>query len=259
MRVKGATDNSQFFRSAGNQSNTKSNSNKLWVNLTSDNGVFNQTLIGYISGASNNFDGSYYDAPRNLSTGAAAILYTNIEGSDKKFAIQGKAENSINEDEVISLGFKTTIDVATIYTLSIAQLEGDFLSNNTIYLKDNLLNKLHDLKTSDYNFTSQVGEFNERFEIVFNSEALSADEHIIKNKALTIIEQQNGDVQFKLSGSLTMASIEIIDLQGRVLYNLNASGNSKTYNLSNLSQAPYIAKVALTDGYVITKKAIKRH
>jgi len=260
MRVKGTTDNSQFFRMASEKSQkVLADKNKLWVNLTSDNGVFNQAVIGYVSGATNNYDGTYYDAARNLSTGAAAILYTNIEGSNKKFAIQGKAENSINEDEVISLGFKTTIDVATIYTLSIAQLEGDFLGNNAIYVKDNLLNVLHDLKTGDYNFTSVVGEFNERFEIVFNSEALSTDEHFVKNKALSIIEQQSGDVQFKLSGNLAMASIQIIDLQGRVLYNLNASGNSKTYNLSNLSQAPYIAKVTLTDGYVITKKAIKRH
>ena len=260
MRVKGTTDNGQFFRMAGNISKKgAADKNKLWLNLTSDNGVFNQAVIGYVSGATNNYDGTYYDAARNLSTGAAAILYTNISDSDKKLAIQGKAENSINEDEVISLGFKTSIDVATIYTLSIAQLEGDFLSNNAIYVKDNLLNTLYDLKTGDYNFTSLVGEFNERFEIVFNSEALSTDEHLAKNKALSIIEQQNGYVHFKLSGNLAMASIQIIDLQGRVLYNLNASGNSKTYNLSNLSQAPYIAKVALTDGYVITKKAIKRH
>jgi len=255
MRETG--NNDQFFRIANSKS--KNVTNKSWFNLSSDNGVFNQILVAYIDGATNSNDGMSFDAPRNLSTGASAILYTNIEGSNKKFAIQGKAENSLNEDEVISLGFKTAIDVATIYTLSIAQLEGDFLNNNAIYVKDNLLNVLHDLKTSDYNFTSVVGEFNERFEIVFNSEALSTDEHIVKNKALSIIEQRNGDVQFKLSGNLAMASIQIIDLQGRVLYNLNANGNSKTYNLSNLSQAPYIAKVTLTDGYVITKKAIKRH
>ena len=257
MRVKGVTDNSQFFRITNSKVNNVAN--KAWFNLTSDNGIFSQTVVGYVTGATNNYDGTFFDAPRNLSTDISAILYTNIVDSDKKFAIQGKAENSINKDEVISLGFKTTIDVATIYTLSIAQLEGDFLSNNAIYVKDNLLNMLHDLKTGDYNFTSEVGEFNERFEIVFNSEALSTDEHIVKNKALSIIEQRNGDVQFKLSGNLAMASIQIIDLQGRVLYNLNANGNSKTYNLSNLSQAPYIAKVTLTDGYVITKKAIKRH
>lgn len=183
MRVKGATDNTQFFRSTEKQSN---NANKLWVNLTSDNGVFNQTLIGYVSGATTNYDGSYYDAPRNLSTRAAAILYSNIKDSSKKFAIQGKAKNNINKDEVISLGFKTAIDVPTIYTLSIAQIEGDFLSNNAIYVKDNLLNNLHNLKVGDYDFTSEVGEFNNRFEIVFSEDALSINDLITDENALTI-------------------------------------------------------------------------
>ena len=45
-----------------------------------------------------------------------------IEDSNKKFAIQGKDVNSINEDEVINLGFKTTINVATLYKLSVAAI-----------------------------------------------------------------------------------------------------------------------------------------
>lgn len=256
MRVTG--NNDQFFR-VNNNSKSKSIANKIWFNLTSDNGVFNQAVVGYVNGATNNYDGTYYDAPRNLSTGAASIIYTTIEGSNKYFAIQGKAENSLNEDEVINLGFKTTIDVATIYTLSIAQLEGDFLNGNPIYLKDNLLNTLHNLKDGDYNFTSTVGEFNERFEIVFNQEALSLGDQEITANNLSIIDLQNGTVQFKFSGNITMSSVQIIDLQGRILYNLKADSNSITYNLSNLSLAPYIAKVTLSNGTIITKKAIKSY
>lgn len=255
MRVTG--NNDQFFRTAN--SKTKSEANKVWINLTSDNGVFNQVLVGYVNGASNGYDGMYYDAPRNSSTGASAIIYSIIEDNNKKFAIQGKTVNSLTEDEVISIGFKTTIGVPTIYTLSMAQLEGDFLATNPIYIKDNLLNTLHDLKTSDYNFTSEVGAFNERFEIVFNEDALSLDNQTIINNNLSIIELQNGNVQFKLSGNLTMASIQIIDLQGRILYNLKATGNTKTYNLTHLNQSVYIANVTLSDGSVITKKAVKRY
>ncbi|MBN4058041.1 T9SS type A sorting domain-containing protein [Olleya sp. AH-315-K02] len=252
MRVTG--NNDQFFKTSNSNLD-----NKLWVNLTSDNGVFNQILVGYVNGATNSYDGTYYDAPRNLSTGASAILYTIIEGNNKKFAIQGKAENSLTEDEVIKVGFKTTIEVATLYKFSIAQFEGDFFSNNTVYLKDNLLNVLHDLSLNDYTFTSEVGEFNNRFEIVFNENALSLGEHTINSDSLSIIELYNGNVQFKLSSPLELRSIEIIDLLGRTLYRLEADGNSKTYNLSNLSQATYIAKVELSNGVVITKKAVKRN
>ncbi len=252
MRVTG--NNDQFFRASNSNLD-----NKLWLNLTSDNGVFNQALVGYVNGATNSYDGTYYDAPRNLSTGASSILYTTIEGNNKKFAIQGKDVNSLCSDEVISVGFSTTIDVATLYTLSIAQFEGEFFSNNTVYLKDNQLNVLHDLSLNDYTFISEVGEFNDRFEIVFNPETLSLGNPEINNNDLSIIELNNGNVQFKLSGSLELKSIEIIDLLGRTLYRLEANGNSKTYNLSNLSQATYIAKVELSNGVVITKKAVKRY
>lgn len=250
MRVTG--NNDQFFRVAENK-------NVLWINLTSDNGIANQIAIAHLKGATDGNDGSFYDVKRNVSAGVAAILYSTIDGSNDKFVIQGKAVNSLNENEVITIGFKTTIDVPTIYTLSIAQLEGDFLNGNPIYLKDNLLNTLHNLKDSDYNFTSTVGEFNTRFEIVFNQEALSLGDQEINNNDLSIIELQNGNVQFKLSDNLAMSSIQIIDLQGRILYNLKAGSNSKTYNLSSLSQSVYIANVTLSNGYVITKKAVKRY
>ena len=256
MRV--TTNNDQFFRSSDKKKSE--HNNRLWINLTSDNGVFNQALITYINGATNDYDGMAYDAPRNLSSGAAAVLYSLIEGQTKKFAIQGKDINSINENEVVKIGFKTTIDVPTVYTLSVPQLEGDFLNNNPIVVKDNLLNISHNLKDGDYNFTSEVGEFNDRFEIVFNNASLSNDELLVAEKTLSIFEHRNGDVQFKLnSNSLQIKNIQIIDLQGRTIYNFNVAKNDSTHQLSALSQTPYIAKVTLNNNQAITKKAVKKY
>ncbi|PJB16640.1 MAG: hypothetical protein CO117_14610, partial [Flavobacteriaceae bacterium CG_4_9_14_3_um_filter_33_16] len=96
MRLTGASDNSQFFKGVNTKAKTSTAIiDKLWINLTSDNGVFNQTMIGYANGATNNDDGMYYDTVKNLSAGAAAILYSIIEGSDKVYAIQGKSPNSL--------------------------------------------------------------------------------------------------------------------------------------------------------------------
>ena len=75
---------------------------------------------------------------------------------------------------------------------------------------------------------------------------------------MTIIEHQNGEVQFKVPNQYEIKKIEIIDLLGRTIYNLKGNSNSETYNLSNLSQATYIAKITLTNGQVISKKAVKR-
>tara|TARA_R110002049_G_scaffold309135_1_gene517468 strand:+ start:111 stop:1721 length:1611 start_codon:yes stop_codon:yes gene_type:complete len=259
MRSLGLSpDNSQFFKNSNSKKSSTPVANKLWVNLTSDNGVFNQILIGYVNGATNSNDGAYYDARKIVAPKAFAALYSTIENSNKKFAIQGKAPNSLNEDEIINLGFTTHIDVATLYTLSVAQLQGDFLTNNPVYLKDNKLNITHDLSASDYTFTSEVGEFNSRFEIVFNANALSTENAVLDSKALRIVDLGNNRVQFNVSDNLSIKTVTVFDLLGRQLYSLKGNSNSETYNLSNLNNAIYIAKVALSNGAVMTKKAIKK-
>jgi len=122
-----------------------------------------------------------------------------------------------------------------------------------------LFNKIHNLKESDNSFTSEVGEFKDRFEIVFTTDTLSINEGKFDSNSLQIIELPNGDVQFKLSSPFEMKSIEIVDLLGRTLYKLDSHGNSQTFPLKNLSQTTYLAKVKLSNGKVITKKAIKRN
>lgn len=253
-----ANDNSQFFKSSESKKIANNdNANKLWINLTSDNGVFNQIAIGYVNGATDNDDGTFYDAYKIVAPSTYASLYSNIENSNKKFAIQGKDINSINEDEVIKLGFKTIIDVATLYDLSLVDFQGNFLNNNTVYLKDNLLNQLHNLSASNYTFTSETGEFNARFEIVFNANALSTEDFDTNSNTLKIVELEDNLVRFTTSSD-AIKTIRIYDLLGRQLYNLQGQSDSETYKLSNLSSAIYIAKVELSNGAIITKKAFKK-
>lgn len=257
MRMVDGTSNSQFFKNSNTkEKSTASLFNKLGFSLTSDNGVFNQILIGYVNNASDGDDGIAYDTPKYPTQGAA--LYSTIDNSNKKLAIQGKATNSLNEDEIINLGFTTYIDVATLYTLSIAQLQGDFLTNSPVYLKDNLFNKVHDLTICDYTFTSDVGEFNSRFEIAFSAAALSTENAVLDSKSLRIVDLDNNHVQFNVSENLSIKTINIYDLLGRQLYNLEGNSSSETYMLSNLNDAIYVAKVELSNGSIITKKAIKK-
>ena len=168
MRMADATSNSQFFRGPGNLYN------KLWINLTSDNGVFSQIAVAYVDGATHRYDGSAYDTKRISSIPRAATIYTKINGEkDRRFAIQTKSPANLTINEVIHLGFKTDISIPTLYKFSIPKLEGSFLETNNIYVKDNLLNKVHNLLDSDYTFTSETGEFNKRFDIVFKSKSNS--------------------------------------------------------------------------------------
>ena len=253
MRVTG--NNDQFFRGA----NTSTSRKVLWLNLNSDNGVAKQIAVAHLEGATDNYDGSYFDVKENLSSGSAATIYSTIlDGEENQFVIQGKNITSLDENEVITIGFKSIITVPTVYTISIAQFEGDFYSENTIYLKDNLLQTYHELSNSAYNFTSEAGEFNDRFEIVFTTDALSIDDTLMDSNDLTISELPNGEVQIKVGKAHTISNVEIIDVTGRLIYSLKGNSSTEVYNLSKLSKAPYIAKVALSNGQVISKKAIKK-
>jgi hypothetical protein len=173
-------------------------------------------------------------------------------------AIQGKHPNSLTLDEIIPLGFYTSITQPTTYRLTIADVQGEFLNANTVYLKDNLTNITFNLSASDYIFSSEPGEFNNRFEIVFRDQSLSVIENEITPNGLSIIELPSGQVKFVVGNDLNILSVEIIDILGRTLYNLKGNSPSEVYELSGLSQAAYMAKVTLSNGQVITKRGVKR-
>lgn len=255
MRDYGATDNSTFFKSASNSKKDASKNNRLWINLTSDNGVFSQIAIAYVDGATQMDDGTYYDTKRIITPDTYAALYSIIENNEDAYVIQAKNPSSLNEDEVIKLGLTTRIDVATQYKISISNLEGAFLKNNTIYLVDNLNNALHNLSDSDYTFTSDEGGFNNRFEIVFNTNALSTNA-IVLEQNINIKQLDKNNVKFS-SENAAFKSIEIFDILGRSLSVFDGHANSKTLNLSHLKTSVYIANIVLTNGTTVSKKFIK--
>ncbi|MGB6268097.1 MAG: T9SS type A sorting domain-containing protein, partial [Olleya sp.] len=117
---------------------------------------------------------------------------------------------------------------------------------------------IHDLSASDYSFTSEVGQFNDRFEIVFNNASLSNNDFVLNENNLSIIELENNEVLFKTGNELTIKSVQIFDVLGRNLYTFKGTNSTETFNLANLSQAAYVAKVELSNGQLISKKAIKK-
>ena len=259
MRMADITSNNQFFKSSASKNSNNTQDNKLWINLTSGNGIFNQVLISYVEGATDGNDGMYYDAPKIVSGNFAAALYTLINNDEAMYAIQGKSNTSINQNEIINLGFNTNVEVPTIFNLSVAQLQGDFLNNNTVYLKDNLLNITHNLSGGDYNFTSETGAFTDRFEVVFKEEnTLTVDDIINNESVFQIIQRDSDGVTFKTGTSATLKSIAIYDLFGRKVYQFKGENSSETFNIPNIKTGIYLAKAELSTGVIITKKAIKR-
>ncbi|MBJ6367536.1 hypothetical protein [Snuella sedimenti] len=255
MRIANGSSNGQFFKTSNKKN--KDRPNKLWIDLTSDSGIFSQVLVSYLNGASDYDDGSYYDAPKFSSKRAPATLYTTIKNCNKRFTIQGKALKSLNRNEIIALGFSTNINTTTLYKLSITKLKGAFLQNHNIYLKDKLLNKLHNLSESNYLFTSEKGVFNKRFEIVFKSRPKRNSSPHNGKAAIKVLSSGNGRFSFNTPESITIRSMQIFDLHGRQLYHLKDPMALRSRNVQLNKKTIYVVKLELSNGDIVTKKIVK--
>lgn len=244
MRV--GAGNNQFFRQSNQSANYQPERHRFWLNIQNGTEDFNQTLIGYVKEATNELDRDY---DGKIFGQASVQLYSII--SDEKLAIQGRALPFI-ESEEIPLGYSST--TAGTLKISLDQFDGLF-QNQNIYLKDNLLDVVHDLKASQYSFATTAGTFNERFEIVYRMNSLGVENPIWNSESVVVYKK--GQAIFVNAGNETIDQLRIFDLQGRVIYEAKQI-NSADAVISNLSVANqvFIIQVQNIEGAKITKKII---
>ncbi|MFD2543088.1 GEVED domain-containing protein [Lacinutrix gracilariae] len=237
-------NNSEFYRTANTEKH------RIWLDLVPEGQPARRILVGYVENATMQVD-RMYDAQSELDSNKN--FYSVID--NEAYKIQGRAL-PFNDSDVIPLGINATS--ASNYTIALFAVDGLFENNEqNIYLKDNILGHIHHLNNAPYTFALDEGTHNNRFEIVFNNNSLSIEENQYNN-SLTIVEQQDGSVQFSTGKDLQIKNVKIYDVLGRLLYNLNGNNSTENYMLDNLSQATYVAKVTLSNNTVITKKAVKR-
>ena len=253
MRVTG--NNDQFFRTASNAI-----PNKLWLNVSSDFGVYNQILVSYVEGASSQYDGSFYDSKKiNLYKSSIGLYSTPTGDATQKYQIQGKHTTDLSLDEVIPLGFKNGINAPTIFTFTLDKFEGDFLNANAVYLKDNALGTYTDLKQTNYTFTSNIGEFTNRFEIVFRTESLSTTDFNTNESSFVMYENSYESFVFKTNTNTTIKAISIYNTIGQLVFS-KSNIDTTIFEMDSfkLSKAMYIAKIELDNDALIIKKAVKK-
>ena len=89
-------------------------------------------------------------------------LSSTINNED--YAIQGRSV-PFQATDVVPLKYKVT--TAGNYIIGIDHMDGLFLGNQEVYLNDNLTVTVHDLKSGNYSFASEIGTFDTRFQIVY--------------------------------------------------------------------------------------------
>ncbi|WP_264535486.1 T9SS sorting signal type C domain-containing protein [Flavobacterium sp. N1736] len=241
MRL-GAANNSQFFKSA--QSDEK---HRVWLNMTNAGGAFKQMLVGYVAGATNEYekryDGVSFDANPYLD------FYSVANGNN--YVIQARAL-PFEDTDLVPLGYRTTI--AGDFTISIDEADGDLTSQN-IYIEDKKTNTIYNLKTGKYTFTTEAGTFADRLVLRYTNKTLgTGDFENVENGLLVSVKDKTVKVT---SSKENIKEVTIFDVTGKLLYNKKKVGTSELQiqNLQSSNQV-LLVKVTLDNDFTTTKKII---
>lgn len=242
MRNK-AYANNHFYKNG--TAETVLEKDRIWLNLTNTEGIFSQQLVAFLPNATENEDWSY-DGELAKSNNYAAF-YSLI--NEKPFKIQ--ARDAFHIHQRVPLGFTSAYEKS--YTVSIDALEG-VLETNNIYLQDLQLNLIHDLKASDYTFTTPAGMFNNRFILRFTTETEALDNPVFEPTTNTVTVYANEALHIK-SSSENISEVVVYDVLGRILFQ-KQNCHSKEVVLHTLQQTKsmLVVKVKLENGREVTEK-----
>ncbi|MFV8377751.1 T9SS sorting signal type C domain-containing protein [Flavobacterium sp. LB3R33] len=252
MRVSGGAlgqNNSQFFKTNKTKSKGTNSVDKhrIWLNLTNTQGAFKQTLLGYVTNATNGldkaFDGQSFD-------GNEFIDFYSIN-DDKNLTIQGRTLPFDKNDEV-ALGYSSTIE--GVFSISIDQVDG-ILASEDVFIEDKTTNTIKNLKEGAYNFSTKAGSFNDRFVLRYVDKTLGTGDFETADNNI-IISVKNKQIKID-SPNETIDKVLIFDLLGKQIYRKISIGNNEQIisNLSSSEQA-LIVKVVLQNGQTVSKKII---
>lgn len=257
MRISGGvsgTNNSQFFKLSTTSKTATTNAitdkNRIWLNLTNNEGVFKQTLVGYIAGATNNydtgFDGMSYD-------GNPFVDFYSVNNA-VNLAIQARALPFVQQDSV-PLGYKSTIKGD--FQINIDHTDGILTSQN-VFLEDKDLKVVHNLKKGAYTFSTEKGVFNNRFIMRY------IDDNVSK-KGITKETVSTGEVVVSVLNNVInvsspkklIAKISIYDVSGAIIYQ-KEEVLVNTFLIQNLNLAPQVmlVNVVLENGDTIATKIV---
>jgi hypothetical protein len=183
-----------------------------------------------------------------VDVGNVVTLYTLVD--DTKLTIQGRPTFAVTD--TVPLGYKSTI--VGSYTIHLSMFDGLFETQN-VYLEDTLLGVIHDLRQSDYTFTTEIGSFDTRFVLRYTTESLGTDNPIFNENTVVVYKNQQG--LHVSSGNVMMENVTIFDIRGRQIAVQKHVGDTETVftTLPNTQQV-LLVKITSVDGVVVTKKVV---
>lgn len=237
--MRNGDTSAQFFRAS------TADRSRVWLNLFKNELFVNQTMVAYMPSATNAvdsaIDGRFFE--NNIATQLSSVI------NGEKYAVQGRAP--FMASDIVSLGFKAEIEGN--YSIGIDHLDGIFANGQEVFLKDNLTNTVHNLSNGNYNFASAAGNFDTRFEMVYQSTL--ATENPVLSENTVIVYKKNQDIVVN-AGSIKMKNVQIYDIQGRLLVEQKDINTTITKLEVGTANQVLIVKVTSNDNVVVTKKLI---
>ncbi|MBG6110854.1 hypothetical protein IWX84_001736 [Flavobacterium sp. CG_9.10] len=239
-------NNSQFFKfSAKSKMADSFEKNRVWLNLYNNQGVFKQALVGYVDGATNDYDNGY---DGETFDGNEFLDFYSIN-QDKNLVIQGRSL-PFNETDVVSIGYRSTI--VGDFTIAIDQTDGLFV-NQDVFIEDKNAKIIKNLKEGAYNFSTEAGTFNDRFVLRYTNKTLGTNNF---DKLDNTVLVSNKNKQIKINSSVEMINkVQVYDLWGRSIYQ-KTNVNTNEFIILNLASAhqTLLVKILLQNGQTFTDK-----
>lgn len=224
---------------------TTAETSRIWLNITNSNGFFGQQLIAYIPEATIGID----DAIDGRFFNDSQTAFTSMI-DDQEFSIQGRP-SPFDFSDVVALGFKS--EIATSFTISINHLDGVFTGEQAVYLRDNTMHTLTDLKLTAYTFSTEAGVFNNRFELVYQN-ALAVNPQQLDATSV-VIYKQNSNLIIK-TGLTVIDNVKVFDIFGRLLVEKDNVDATETNIAMTIANQVLIVKITSDQKEVVSKKVV---
>jgi len=220
---------------------------------------FDETLIRFDENASFNFDNEY-DAEKMYSFDVATPQIYSFSKENIDLAIS--TMNLTSAPVSVKLGFMANAEGKFSLNFGFEKFD----PNITVYLEDVVLNKIHDLKTGDYNFESTTGENNDRFIVHFVPVQVVNHENDTVNQTSSLSDEANSafcsifanqkSILVKGNEDLGYFEVKVFNMSGQEVVNSAFEGNQlNSIDMSSFSGC-FVVKVIMGTQITTSKVVI---
>ncbi|MBN2776720.1 MAG: T9SS type A sorting domain-containing protein, partial [Bacteroidales bacterium] len=210
-----------------------------------------ETAISFNSNSTDDFD-SYYDAFKLFtSTANVPQIYSFINDNSTICAINSVPD--IYTERIIHVGFKATNSGDFTITVNDFQLS----EYHDVYFEDTYTDETYDLYNLDYTFSSEIGQFDDRFIIKFRENSTEIND---LNNLPNVQIYNYGDYLF-LSSEIDDAIVGKIELINAVGQTVMLTENDNLYYTKiplSCSNGMYVVRLINKYGMVTSKIIVNR-